>query len=106
MAEIDKKFITGIFELLHAHDNNNINQTDTKKGLEAMRAKAYQEVQPRMLNQKQAEAYTGMGRNSLVEFARKIGARRKIGRMVLYDRTVIDAGLDALPEESAEVTAI
>lgn len=65
-----------------------------------MRAKAYQEIQPRMLNQKQAEAYTGMGRNSLIEFSKRIGARRKIGRMVLYDRTVIDAGLDALPNET------
>lgn len=61
-----------------------------------MRAKAYQEVQPRMLNQKQAEIYTGMGRTSLTSFAEKAGARRKIGKKVLYDRRVIDAALDAM----------
>ena len=67
-----------------------------------MRAKQYQEIQPRMLNQKQAETYTGMGRNSLTEFARKIGARRKVGRTVLYDRSILDAGLDTLPEDTGE----
>ena len=70
-----------------------------------MKAKTYQEIQPRMLTQKQAEVYTGLGRNSLTDFARRIGARRKVGRTVLYDRHVIDAGLDALPEDSGENNA-
>ena len=70
-----------------------------------MIAKERHEVEPRMLTQKQAEVYTGLGRNSLTDFARRIGARRKVGRTVLYDRHVIDAGLDALPEDSGEYNA-
>lgn len=71
-----------------------------------MRAKTYQDVQPRMLRQKQAETYTGLGRSSLEVFAEKIGARRKIGKAVLYDRNVIDAALDAMPETIEGPTAI
>lgn len=67
-----------------------------------MNVKTYQEIQPRMLNQKQAESYTGMGRNSLMEFSRRIGARRKIGKKVLYDRRIIDAALDALEADQAD----
>ena len=67
-----------------------------------MHAKEYQEIEPRMLTQKQAEAYTGMGRTVLNTFAADIGARRKIGKKVLYDKRVIDAALDAL-EPSATV---
>ena len=61
-----------------------------------MKPKEYARVEPRMLNQKQAEEYTGMGRNTLNDFAEKAGARRKIGKKVLYDRRVIDAALDAM----------
>ena len=43
-----------------------------------MIAKDYKAIEPRMLSQKQAEEYTGMGRNTLAEFAGKVGARRKI----------------------------
>ena len=77
-----------------------------RKEVNTMKAKTYQEIQPRMLNQKQAENYTGMGRNSLTEFSRRIGARRKVGRTVLYDRVILDAGLDALPEDTGEPAAI
>lgn len=61
-----------------------------------MHAKEYREIEPRMLTQKQAETYTGMGRSVLNAFMNDIGARRKIGRKVLYDKRVIDAALDAL----------
>lgn len=57
------------------------------------------DVQPRMLTQKQAQMYTGLGRTSLTEFARRIGARRKVGRTVLYDKKILDAGLDMLQED-------
>lgn len=65
-----------------------------------MRAKDYQEIAPRMLTQKQAEIYTGMGRTVLNSFASDIGARRKIGKKVLYDKRVIDAALDSMTEET------
>ena len=77
-----------------------------RKEVNTMTVKECHEVEPRMLTQKQAEVYTGLGRNSLTDFARRIGARRKVGRTVLYDRVILDAGLDALPEDTGEPAAI
>ena len=59
-----------------------------------MNKKQMIEVEPRMLTQKQAETYTGMGRNSFSIWATKIGAKRHFGRSVRYDRRVIDKVLD------------
>lgn len=78
------------------------NENHTKERKRAVVAKNYRTVEPRMLNQKQAEEYTGMGRNTLTEFSRQIGARRKIGKKILYDRRIIDAGLDALEADQAD----
>lgn len=58
----------------------------------------------RMLDQKQAEAYTGMGRTSLTSWATKIGAKRKFGRLVRYDREVIDAAFDAMDADGDSFT--
>lgn len=43
--------------------------------------------------------YLSLGRNRGVEFAKAIGAERKIGRRCLYDRVVIDRYLDKQAEE-------
>ena len=48
----------------------------------------------RMLSAKEAREYCGIGRMSLEKFAAEIGATFRIGRRVLYDRTVIDKALD------------
>ena len=61
-----------------------------------MRAKEQREVTPRLRTQRQAEQYTGMGRTSLTGFAQRIGARKKFGRAVLYDRHIIDEYLDKM----------
>ena len=61
-----------------------------------MNKKQVEQVEPRMLTQKQAETYTGLGRNSFTAWAIEIGARVKFGRTVLYDRKIIDAVLDAM----------
>ena len=54
----------------------------------------------RMFTAQQGAAYTGMGRTSFMKWAKEIGARRTFGpRMTRYDRTVIDAALDALSGE-------
>ncbi|MDD5939731.1 MAG: DUF6462 family protein [Lachnospiraceae bacterium] len=51
----------------------------------------------RMLTVQQGAAYTGMGRTSFMEWAKKIGARRTFGpKMTRYDRKIIDAALDSL----------
>lgn len=61
-----------------------------------MNAKEYQDMTPRLLTQKQAEQYTGLGRAALTDFGNQIGARRKFGKKVLYDKKAIDAALDAM----------
>lgn len=59
-----------------------------------------EQVEPRMLNQKQAETYTGMGRTAMTAWAEQIGAKRHFGRSVRYDRRVIDAALDAMSADT------
>jgi hypothetical protein len=48
----------------------------------------------RMLSEKEGQNYTSLGRTTFREFAAGIGAVHRIGRRVLYDRTVIDAYFD------------
>lgn len=48
----------------------------------------------RLLDVNEVCMYLSLGRNRGVEFARSIGAERKIGRRSLYDKVVIDRYLD------------
>ena len=48
----------------------------------------------RLINANEVCMYLSLGRNRGVEFARSIGAERKIGRRSLYDKVVIDRYLD------------
>lgn len=48
----------------------------------------------RLLDANEVCMYLSLGRNRGVEFARSIGAERKIGRRCLYDRVIIDKYLD------------
>lgn len=48
----------------------------------------------RMLNFREAVAYTSLKRQSLNDFAESIGAIRRFGRRVMYDREIIDAAFD------------
>ncbi len=48
----------------------------------------------RMLTASEAEGYTGLGRNTLRHWAESIGAVRKIGTRVLFDKYVIDKAMD------------
>ena len=52
----------------------------------------------RLLNAKEICIYTGLGRDRAREFMEEIGATRKFGRRVLFDKTVIDAALDKMGE--------
>lgn len=53
----------------------------------------------RLLDAVEVCTYLGLGRNRGIEFAKSIGAERKIGRRALYDRCVIDKHFDNLMEE-------
>ena len=56
-------------------------------------------VEKRLMDVKEAQVYTGMGRNSCRVFCEQIGAVRKIGGRVLFDRVVIDKALDQMGEQ-------
>lgn len=53
----------------------------------------------RLMNAKEVCSYLRLGRNRGMEFARSIGAERKIGKRCLYDRVVIDKYFDQLAQE-------
>ena len=48
----------------------------------------------RLLDANEVCMYLSLGRNRGIEFARSIGAERKIGRRSLYDKVVIDKYFD------------
>lgn len=53
----------------------------------------------RLLDANEVCMYLSLGRNRGVEFAKSIGAERKIGRRCLYDKAVIDRYFDKQAEE-------
>ena len=53
----------------------------------------------RLLDVNEVCMYLSLGRNRGVEFARSIGAERKIGRRSLYDKVVIDRYFDRQAQE-------
>lgn len=52
----------------------------------------------RMLSEKEARIYLGLGRSKTRELCKNIKAVTHIGARVLYDRTVIDAYLNRVNE--------
>ena len=48
----------------------------------------------RLLNIGEVCSYIGLGQNRAREYMDKIGATRKFGRRVLFDKTIIDAALN------------
>ena len=56
----------------------------------------YANAEKRMLCIDDASAYIGMGKSRTREIMEELGAKRKIGRRVVYDKKVIDEWLDSL----------
>lgn len=56
----------------------------------------------RLLDASEVCYYLSLGRSRGVEFAKSIGAERKIGRRCLYDRAVIDRYLDEQTQTEEE----
>lgn len=52
----------------------------------------------RLLMEMEGATYSGMGRSYFREWAKQIGARRKFGRAVRYDKAVIDKALDEMTD--------
>lgn len=44
-------------------------------------------------------AYTGLGKTSFTDFAKQIGAVKKYGKRVLFDRAIIDNAIDHSGED-------
>lgn len=53
-------------------------------------------AEKRLLDVSETCAYLNLGRNKGVEFAKSVGAERKIGRRCLYDKKVLDQALDKM----------
>jgi hypothetical protein len=54
-------------------------------------------LQKRLLSITEATVYLGIGRSSALKYLEEIGAKRKIGRRTLYDKTIIDENLSKPP---------
>ena len=52
----------------------------------------------RLLDANEVCHYLSLGRNKGIEFAKSVGAERKIGRRSLYDKLVIDRALDQMSQ--------
>ncbi|MBQ9212133.1 MAG: polyprenyl synthetase solanesyl diphosphate synthase [Clostridia bacterium] len=52
------------------------------------------EIEPRLLSMKELTKYTGLGQNKARIWAEEVGAVRRIGARVLFDKQAIDAALD------------
>lgn len=53
-------------------------------------------MEVRMMDVRGLCAYTSMGRTRAVEFAKAVGAEKRIGRRCIYDKKVLDKALDEL----------
>lgn len=55
-------------------------------------------VNPRFMCEEDIRAYTSLGKNKVREIGKLIGARKKIGSRVLYDRIKFDEYISNLEE--------
>lgn len=63
----------------------------------ARRANRIMFSEKRMLSALEMANYVGLGRNKAREFAESVGAMRKYGGRVLFDRKALDKALDDMP---------
>lgn len=52
----------------------------------------------RLMDTDELRVYLNLGRNNAMKLGEEIGARRKFGKRVLWDRVVVDKYLDSLAE--------
>lgn len=62
------------------------------------------QVQPRLIDLKALQVYTGLGEKRAAQLGREAGAVVRYGTRVLYDRETIDRYIDSLKEEQAHGT--
>ena len=59
-------------------------------------------LEPRYLDTRDLMVYLNVGKNLAVEIGNKVGARRQIGRIVRYDRKVLDEALDRITDNGTD----
>ena len=62
------------------------------------------QVQPRLIDLKTLQVYTGLGEKRAAQLGREARAVIRYGTRVLYDREAIDGYIDELKEEQAHGT--
>ena len=83
--------------LFPVREKGNIMQNPAKKELKFP-------ITPRFLSENGAMVYTSLGRDSVRKWCKEIGAVRRIGKRVMYDRLAIDSAMDKLaPIQDKEV---
>ncbi len=95
------KFYFFIDTIPWGSDNVNVRTAATRYGINRKEAEKKMNAKEkangfdhRLLSITELTHYTGLGRTKAREWAKEIGAVRKIGTRVLYDKHVIDATLD------------
>lgn len=53
-------------------------------------------AEKRLLNMEEVVVYIGLGRGTARKYMDEIGAVKKFGKRVLFDKTIIDAALDKM----------
>lgn len=61
-------------------------------------------IQPRLIDLKMLQAYTGLGEKRAAQLGREARAVIRYGTRVLYDREAVDRYIDSLKEEQAHGT--
>lgn len=51
-------------------------------------------IEKRLLSAEEAQSYCGIGRFTFRKFADKVGATKRFGTRVLFDKAIIDKALD------------
>lgn len=59
-------------------------------------------ISKRLLSITEATMYLGVGRNTALKYLEQIGAKRNIGRRVVYDKNIIDEYLNSKPMEECQ----
>ena len=80
--------------MIISRDTETYNKTSIYNGGFYMRKRLTLDGEKRLFNLGELRAYTGMGETKAKQFAEEIGAVRRFGRSVRYDRATIDAALD------------
>ena len=56
----------------------------------------------RLLNVAELQEYVGLGKSKSIEWGKAIGAEKRIGRRLLFDRVIVDKAIDELQTSDSD----